>query len=261
MLVAVPASTVPTVSVPADPPLVSARFEGGVYTLRGTVADELQRNQLLLSAAAVVRPDNIVDELVVDLSSPVDAATSDVLAALIRATPPNLVSGESGVDGSTVYSAGVFRDAAGRAAFESVAADLGVEPLLTARPDGEVCDTAAVAAALNDEVARQPVQFRSGSATIAPESAALLDRVAALAVQCGGVTVAVTGHTDTSGDASTNQVLSEQRAAAVVAALVDRGVPPESLVADGAGERDPIVVDGVEDQSASRRVEFTVTVA
>jgi OOP family OmpA-OmpF porin len=89
---------------------------------------------------------------------------------------------------------------------------------------------------------------------------AVLDRLAGIAEQFDGVTITIEGHTDSDGVPAENQVLSAQRAAAVLANLVARGVPAADLTAVGLGSTRPMVVGGVEDKDASRRIEFRVTV-
>ena len=67
--------------------------------------------------------------------------------------------------------------------------------------------------------------------------------------------VEVTGHTDTAGSARHNQDVSERRARAVAAVLVDAGVPADRITAVGKGETEPMVAtgDGVREPS-NRRV-------
>ena len=63
------------------------------------------------------------------------------------------------------------------------------------------------------------------------------------------------------GDAGRNLTLSEDRAAAVLDALVALGVPAADLTAAGFGETELILgPDGEEDPVASRRVVFAVVV-
>ena len=45
----------------------------------------------------------------------------------------------------------------------------------------------------------------------------------------------------------------------MILALVERGIDAGRLSADGVGAAEPILVDGVEDKLASRRVEFVVS--
>jgi len=66
---------------------------------------------------------------------------------------------------------------------------------------------------------------------------------------------AVTGHADRAGSEAYNMELSLRRANAVRAALVARGVSPDSITVAGRGETEPDVptADGVEEQ-VNRRV-------
>jgi len=65
-------------------------------------------------------------------------------------------------------------------------------------------------------------------------------------------------YTDTDGPSGPNQALSERRAEAVRAFLIQQGIDGARLTAVGFGETSPILVDGVEDKAASRRIEFTI---
>ena len=67
----------------------------------------------------------------------------------------------------------------------------------------------------------------------------------------------VGGHTDHVGDAAANQKLSQARAAAVVKALTDRGIPASRLAAKGYGATAPVADNRTEDGRAkNRRVEL-----
>ena len=71
------------------------------------------------------------------------------------------------------------------------------------------------------------------------------------------LTIAVAGHTDTSGSAAYNLGLSARRAEAVRQALVAGGVPADAIMTDSFGESDPLVPtpDGVREPS-NRRAEI-----
>ena len=71
--------------------------------------------------------------------------------------------------------------------------------------------------------------------------------------------VTVIGHTDATGTDQANDALSRQRAETVRAALIERGVAPENIVAVGRGKREPLVPtpDGVA-EPRNRRVDIIV---
>lgn len=69
----------------------------------------------------------------------------------------------------------------------------------------------------------------------------------------------VEGHTDSDGDATSNQRLSEQRAQAVVDFLVKAGVDAVRLKAVGCAARDPLFPnDSSEHKAHNRRTEFDI---
>jgi len=101
------------------------------------------------------------------------------------------------------------------------------------------------------------VFFDWNSAVLGPSGLEVI-ALAAQAFKAGSpVTVQVTGFTDTSGSADYNQKLSERRANAVAAVLVQGGVPQTNLVVTGRGENDLRVPtpDGVREPQ-NRRVEI-----
>jgi OOP family OmpA-OmpF porin len=173
---------------------------------------------------------------------------------------PNLVSGESGYDGSELYAQGVFVDNDGRSAFLAVADFVGAVVDVAPRPTATDDDAEALEDELNSFVLANPIQFAPARADVAPDALAVLDRIAGIAEQFDGVTITIEGHTDSDGVPAENQELSEQRALTVLADLVERGVPDAVLAAVGLGSTQPILVGGVEDKDASRRIEFQVTV-
>ena len=85
------------------------------------------------------------------------------------------------------------------------------------------------------------ILFAVGEATIETVSHPLLDELArTLLVHPELRRVAVEGHTDDSGSAESNLLLSRQRAQAVRRALIERGVSPRRLVVEAYGASRPI---------------------
>ncbi|NND74764.1 MAG: OmpA family protein [Ilumatobacter sp.] len=254
--------------VPAAAPLVSATLRDGVLTLSGTVDGEPQRVRLL-AAGSVLGAENVVDEVVVDADASLADGEVDRFAALVAAVPNDLVSAEITISGAGLSLTGVYADEATRDAVLAVVSGLDesaedgatVVVDLVAREQATDESAATLEEDLNALVAQSPILFEPASAAISEESAATLARVAAVSRRLGGIIVEIQGHTDTDGTPVNNQLLSQSRAEAVLAALVDRGVPRDALRAAGFGGSQPIVdADGNEDKDASRRVEFLVTV-
>lgn len=75
-------------------------------------------------------------------------------------------------------------------------------------------------------------------------------------------TVSIVGHTDSSGIEGTNQVLSNQRAAAIAAILISRGIPSDALAPRGVGTTQPVGVDSTgEGRRLNRSVTFRVNLS
>ncbi len=101
------------------------------------------------------------------------------------------------------------------------------------------------------------IRFEEGSATIDEASRSLIDEVASSLRPCLGAVIEISGHTDRSGPEDINIELSTERADAVRAALINRGIPGDVLRVEGEGSSHP--VEGLEPTDpANRRIEFAV---
>ena len=106
------------------------------------------------------------------------------------------------------------------------------------------------------ELSHEQIQFTSGSAAISPKSSALLDRLAREARACPG-NIRIEGFTDSTGHPRANQKLSTARAAAVRAALIERGIPEERLQSRGYGAKHPLASNHTAaGRARNRRIEF-----
>jgi OOP family OmpA-OmpF porin len=95
---------------------------------------------------------------------------------------------------------------------------------------------------------------------IKPEYYPVLDEVVRAMMENPGMTVEIQGHTDGIGTEAYNQILSEKRANAVKAYLVDKGIDPDRLTALGFGKTRPIAPnDTAEGRAQNRRVQLNPT--
>lgn len=121
-------------------------------------------------------------------------------------------------------------------------------------------NAAALAQGLKTEghMAVGGILFDTGKATIKPESAQAIGEVAKLLQADPGLKVFVVGHTDTVGSVDSNLKLSQDRAEAVLQALVgDHGVAAARLRAHGCGPFAPVASNDTEEgRTRNRRVEL-----
>ena len=108
-------------------------------------------------------------------------------------------------------------------------------------------------------VIEEKIQFTSGRATILSASHSVLDAVVQVLTDFDQLRVRIEGHTDSQGGDSANQRLSERRAEAVRAYLIENGVASDRLEAVGFGEMRPIASNrNADGRAENRRVEFHI---
>lgn len=109
-------------------------------------------------------------------------------------------------------------------------------------------------------LADRKIIFPVGLSEIQGDSARMLDELAGLLKSRPGVSVRIEGHTDNTGPEQLNRTLSQERAEAVRAYLIQRGIAGSRLEARGYGSSRPVASnDTPEGRSENRRVEFIVT--
>lgn len=102
------------------------------------------------------------------------------------------------------------------------------------------------------------IYFEFNSATIKPQSEAVLRTIVEVMKKEPDWVLVVEGHTDNIGGAASNQDLSSRRAAAVKNALVERGVSAERLNTAGFGASVPRETNAtLAGRARNRRVELT----
>jgi outer membrane protein OmpA-like peptidoglycan-associated protein/uncharacterized surface protein with fasciclin (FAS1) repeats len=238
---------------------VAATLSGGTLALTGSVADQLAHDALVFAATAAVGAARVDNDLTRDATSGVDADTAAQIATLIGTLDAELVSGATGYDGAALYLTGAYANAAAAARAEGAATALGATTELAPRAAASAEQAAALETELNEYVRANPILFQPNSAVLEGSAAAIIDRIAAGLLEFDGLTAIVQGHTDSDGTPAINQTLSEQRAAAVRQALVGLGVDQGSITSEGFGSRQPVLENGLENKTASRRVEFQIS--
>lgn len=103
------------------------------------------------------------------------------------------------------------------------------------------------------------ITFETGSSALTTAGAVVVDSAAAILGSDPGARIEIHGHTDSEGDDTRNQVLSQERAQAVATALIARGIDPARLTAVGFGESKPLEPNITEQgRAVNRRIEFLV---
>lgn len=101
------------------------------------------------------------------------------------------------------------------------------------------------------------ITFDVGKSTIKPESMGEINRIVKLMTDNPDLKFSVEGHTDSTGNATGNQTLSEARSKAIVDKLVELGIAADRLTSSGKGQTTPIADNGTDEGRAkNRRVEF-----
>ncbi len=255
--------TVAQAGSPTIPEFTATLSSDGRVDMRGRLGDELSRGAVesfarsrfgsaSVHAATRLAPDMppgwpIRVLAALEALGELDNGTAHVRPEIIRIT---------GVTGSTDASDTVARllsDRLGEGAnYElSIRYDEKLDPLL-GLPTDEEC-----VAEINAILTAHKINFEPGSAQITADGRDTLDKIAERMKDCSDFPMEVGGHTDSQGREEMNLSLSQDRAGAIITALMNRRVLTGNLVAEGYGETVPIADNDTEEgREANRRIEF-----
>ncbi len=254
---AAPAANVAAV---ATDPTLSFQNDGGKVTLKGTLPSVAQKASLLGAAEGVFGPGKVAADIEVNtavreapwlerLKVLIPDMKADGLKFAFKGDALKLDTSALDPEKRAQISR-AFQSGLGNVQIEGLF-DQGTQALSALAPGANAAD---LTAALN----KTTVNFDTGLATLTRSSEGILD-LAATAIKNSNqeVKVEIGGHTDSQGNATTNQQLSEQRAEAVRTALVKRGVPQARLVARGFGSNQPMGDNSTEEgRKANRRIQY-----
>ncbi len=104
------------------------------------------------------------------------------------------------------------------------------------------------------------ILFSTGKYALTDASRIELQRMADIFNKYPETDITVDGHTDSVGSETSNQKLSEQRAASVSDYLAELGVSRDRMITVGHGETQPVATNDTEEgKQANRRVEVAIT--
>ncbi|WP_348766571.1 OmpA family protein [uncultured Salinisphaera sp.] len=236
-----------------------ARVSGTAPTnqvvVTGVVPNENTKAVVLKRLRAIYGDDRVIDEVTI----------GDVVA------PPNwetyldrmLVSDLSNVSRGKLVIKGNDAQISGDVVNEAQRQDIVSKMATQLNPSYSIENNLAIGASeqkiLDDALANRTIEFESGSATLTPQGLQIVDEMAGPISKLKNKRVEIIGHTDNSGSRLANLALSANRAEAVKAALVDKGIPARSLITLGAGSQRPIASnDTAAGRARNRRIEFRI---
>ncbi|MCK5841342.1 MAG: OmpA family protein [Candidatus Sabulitectum sp.] len=181
-----------------------------------------------------------------------DAGTGEPIEALVAASG----SIQSSTDLNGEYS---IECAAGTRTFTASAAGYSN---LSRTVDMVAGESVAQDFQLSIQLNFENVYFDTGRHNLRPDAKIILDRVAQMLVSNPGVSVMITGNTDSDGTPEYNQELAENRALSVRNYLISKDVSELSLSTVGYGEDRPAAPNTTDENKAlNRRSEFTILAA
>lgn len=223
--------------------------------VRGLLADDAAKAALLARLRQVFGADRVVDELAVGrVSAP--PGWNDYLARLVGPNLKLVSRGQLQVEGSAVSLRG---DVANEAQRQQIAADLAASPDPGFSVDNGLRVAASDQGVLDAALRGRIIEFDTGKATLTDAGRTLLDEMSAALLKLKEQKVVLIGHTDNAGARASNLSLSQARAEAVKAYMIQKGVKADAMAASGEGPDRPVGDNRSADGRArNRRIEFKV---
>ena len=155
---------------------------------------------------------------------------------------------------------------AGKGALIGAAVGAAVGGTIGNRLDKQTKELAAVADAKRTDEGilvsmKSDILFDTGKSVLKADAVAQLNQVGDILAKYPDDRITVIGHTDSTGSASINQALSEQRANAVKLQLLARNVPAANIATVGMGASQPVADNKTAaGRAQNRRVEMKITI-
>lgn len=223
--------------------------------VEGAVPNEASKQAILLKMQSIYGADQVVDKIQV---RPVSAPNgwSDSVSRVITPDLKKISQGQLRVKGTQVDLTGKMADPSQIQPTTSTFQSLVQQPY---RLTAQLSVNQAEQKIIDDALKNRIIEFESGSAILTDAGNKILDEMVVALTKVGAKKVKIIGHTDSSGDANKNTVLSQERAMAVQNYLVSKSIAVERLSTAGKGSSQPVADNStVEGRKKNRRIEFEV---
>jgi OOP family OmpA-OmpF porin len=235
----------------------------GQVQLRGRVADDLSRTATESLARARFGSDAVIMAARVDDTLPPGwplrvltglEALTHVNHGMVTVTPDLVtVTGETGNADAQADIARLLVDRLG----QGTRLDIQVAYLKKLDPTLGLPTPDDCEVAVQSVLAARKIAFEPGSAVPDTAAGAIFDEIAVALKRCEAIAMEIGGHTDSQGREEMNAALSQERATAVLMALLDRRVAGVQFTAVGYGEAVPIAENDSEaGRETNRRIEI-----
>ncbi|MCU4391785.1 OmpA family protein [Acinetobacter courvalinii] len=233
----------------------SAVLKAAPIVVEGVVPNDASKQAILVKMQSVYGADQVVDKIQV---RPVSAPNgwSDSVTRVITPDLKKVKQGQLRVRGTQVELTGKMTDPNDIQPTTNNFQALVQQPY---RFNAQLSVNQAEQKIIDDALKNRIIEFESGSAILTAAGQQILDEMAVALNKVGGKKVKIIGHTDSSGDATKNTVLSQQRAAAVQSYLVSKSIAADRLSTEGKGSSQPVADNATADgRRKNRRIEFEV---
>ena len=223
--------------------------------VEGAVPNEASKQAILLKMQSIYGADQVVDKIQV---RPVSAPNgwSDSVSRVITPDLKKISQGQLRVRGTQVELTGKMTDPSQIQPTTSTFQSLVQQPY---RLTAQLSVNQAEQKIIDDALKNRIIEFESGSAILTDAGNKILDEMVVALTKVGAKKVKIIGHTDSSGDANKNTVLSQERAMAVQNYLVSKSIAVERLSTAGKGSSQPVADNSTtEGRKKNRRIEFEV---
>ncbi|WP_269509320.1 OmpA family protein [Burkholderia sp. IMCC1007] len=241
-----------TAGTVAPPP---ANATPGQVVAGGKVPDEATKAAVLQKLRDTYGAANVVDQIEVgDVATPPNWSAN--VQKLLGAQLKQISKGQLKINGTQIEMKGEVHNEAQR---QQLASDMAntLNPTYTIKNGLRV--SASEQGVLDQTLANRTIEFETGSATLTPQGKQILDQMAAALSKMQNRTVDIIGHTDNSGNRTSNIALSQARADAVKGYLITKNIQPQQMTTTGVGPDQPIAPNDTADGRArNRRIEFRV---